>query len=137
MELRRTENIYKDTAEHIVSLIEAHPGTTVCFLAGGSAFAAFKDINLSTEAKGRTIFIMGDERVTGEVKTNNFLQLESRYRDHELIGRVLNTSAGEKETPENFATRIKNVFETKKRFCFLYKMYKNNTSRGDFRKTLS
>jgi len=53
---------------------------------------------------------MGDERVTGEVDQNNYLQLEARYANHPLINDVFDTSARDDEIPEFFATRIQELF---------------------------
>lgn len=100
---------------HISRLLKAHSGDVVVLLSGGSALDVFEYIDAPHDTgtatfECRTIFMMGDERVTGKEKINNYLQLKSRYKDHPLIGCVIDTSAQEAENPENYATRIRKIF---------------------------
>lgn len=98
----------KDAGEHISKLIREAGTDVLVLLSGGSALDVFEYIQVD-KSECRTIFMMGDERVTGEVDTNNYSQLKTRYSSHPLINDVLDTSARKEETPEFFATRIQKL----------------------------
>ncbi len=109
MELITTATPAEKAGSHISGFIAEANADVVILLSGGSAMGVFEHITID-KSECRTIFMMGDERVTGEVETNNYLQLKERYFDHPLIEQVLDTSALVDETPEIFATRVKNIF---------------------------
>lgn len=113
----------RDTArivgEFISKLIADTSGDTMCLLSGGSALNVIEHIKVRPLPECRTIFMMGDERVSGEIEVNNFLQLNSMYPDHPVTKMTLDSSADQDETVEDFSTRIKNIFEEK--FSELYK----------------
>ena len=67
---------------HISQLLSQHDGDTLCFLAGGSSLDVVAYIENPAISECRTIFMMGDERVSGEVTESNYLQLCERYPDH-------------------------------------------------------
>jgi 6-phosphogluconolactonase/glucosamine-6-phosphate isomerase/deaminase len=61
----------------------------------------------------RTIFMMGDERVSGEQEINNTLQLQRRYPGHAVVKHLISTVPEVHETPKVFAEQIeKNFYET-------------------------
>lgn len=120
-----------EAGEHISAAIREHTGDVVCLLSGGSALDIVKYIDpykhcfhqdckeasaLGTSptkcqrSECRTIFMMGDERVSGESEINNYLQLVARYPEHPVTSRTINTAALENETEKNFAIRIENIF---------------------------
>lgn len=125
-----TDNAAKEVGEHINTIIQEHYGDTVILLAGGSALDIIEYIepgkkcfhqecqadasedkkNLCQRTECRTIFIMGDERVSGETEINNYLQLQSRYPSHPVTSLTIDTSPIENETAKDFADRIQNTF---------------------------
>jgi 6-phosphogluconolactonase/glucosamine-6-phosphate isomerase/deaminase len=125
-----TNNVAAEVGKHINTLIREHNGDTVFLLAGGSALDIIEYIEpgqncfhqeCQTDNKGdikglclrtecRTIFIMGDERVSGKANINNFLQLKSRYSEHPIINHLVETVPEIKESAENFAVRINDTF---------------------------
>ncbi len=106
MKLITTTQPALEAAAHINTQIDAHTGDTLCFLAGGSALDIYAHINLSSDTKGRTIFCMGDERWSREVKNNNFLQLCVSLPDFVKTYRVVDTAVLENETHAAYASRI-------------------------------
>lgn len=67
-------------------------------------------ISNAQRSECRTIFMMGDERVSGESDTNNFLQLQTRYPDSPVTACTIPTIPEVNESPEYFATRIEKIF---------------------------
>jgi 6-phosphogluconolactonase/glucosamine-6-phosphate isomerase/deaminase len=113
----------KAAGEQINSLIQEHLGDVVCILSGGSALDIVEYIRpgrkcYHNDCKGevceksecRTIFMMGDERVSREPSINNFLQLQSRYSDHPIQKYLVETVPEENESAKNFALRIEENF---------------------------
>lgn len=137
MQIHTSDNPAKEVGTYISNTINSHDGDLLCLLSGGSALDVIKYINTEkTECrtprvlptappKGRTegdnnkqknecrtIFIMGDERVSRETDINNFLQLQSRYAEHPIIDQLIETVPNESESPESFAERIeKNILQ--------------------------
>ncbi len=58
----------------------------------------------------RTIFMMVDERVSGEAEINNFLQLVERYPDFVKNQEVVDTTPMSSESIEDYARRIEKTF---------------------------
>jgi 6-phosphogluconolactonase/glucosamine-6-phosphate isomerase/deaminase len=100
----------------------------MCLLAGGSALDIIEYIHpgeecfhqecmnkasektLCRKTECRTIFMTGDERVSGEDKINNFLQIKSCYLNHPILSKLVDTSAKPEETASEFAERIEKKF---------------------------
>jgi 6-phosphogluconolactonase/glucosamine-6-phosphate isomerase/deaminase len=120
-----------EAGEHISATIREHVGDLVCLLSGGSALDIIKHIDpykhcfhqdckdsdtsgatktKCTRSECRTIFMMGDERVSGESEINNYLQLVNRYPEHPVTIRTLDTSALKNESEKDFAVRVENIF---------------------------
>ena len=113
----------KAAGEQINTLIQEHLGDVVCILSGGSALDIVEYIrpgkkcfhaNCKEEtcdmSECRTIFMMGDERVSREPAINNFLQLRSRYPEHPILNHLIETVPEEQESAKNFALRIEENF---------------------------
>ena len=113
METRVTDQPVVDAVATLVDTIEAHDGDTLCFLAGGSAFELYEHITLSVAAKRRTIFCMGDERVSGEPEENNYLQLRSRCPNFVAEHTIIDTSVHASEHGVEFADRISELIDKK------------------------
>ncbi|MCB9815695.1 6-phosphogluconolactonase [Candidatus Nomurabacteria bacterium] len=128
-----TDRPGKEAGEHISNSIREHVGDVVCILSGGSALDVIEYIDTSKycfhqdcgeareeEIKGqkikcqknecRTIFVIGDERVSRESTINNFMQLQSRYPGHPVTINTIETIPTESETEKNFAERIEKLF---------------------------
>ena len=112
MEQRSSQNPAAELATILQKSIANHSGDTVCFLAGGSAFAIFDHLKLDADSKGRTIFCMGDERVSGESDVNNYLQLIDTLGSESDL-QIIDTSSKPQELPKQFATRIKHKISEK------------------------
>ncbi len=110
MEIKNSEDPAAAAGEHISNYINAQGKQVLCLLAGGSALKIVDYINLASEQKRRTIFIMGDERV-GEASDNNYHQLQEYFSEFIAHHTVIDTSNVLKETPENFASRISKQIE--------------------------
>lgn len=106
MQIITTGSAYEDTALHISNLINTYHGDTLCFLAGGSALEMYEYLHISEPAKGRTIFCMGDERVSGEAEINNFLQLQSTAPEFSKNHTIVNSSLQVNETRKLLTKRI-------------------------------
>ena len=113
----------KEAGEQINDIIQEHLGDVVCILSGGSALDIVKYIrpgkkcfhaDCMTEtcdkSECRTIFMMGDERVSREPSINNFLQLQSRYPEHPILKHFLETIPKEDESAISFALRVEEKF---------------------------
>ena len=114
----------KEAGEHITKVIEDHQGDIICLLSGGSALSIVPHIEprrkcfhescqASTECQKsecRTIFMMGDERVSGEPTINNYLQLTALYPDSYAASKLLDTAAKADEAAKEFALRIEELF---------------------------
>jgi 6-phosphogluconolactonase/glucosamine-6-phosphate isomerase/deaminase len=109
--------------EQINNVIQEHLGDVVCILSGGSALDIVEYIRPGKKcfhadckeyqcdkSECRTIFMMGDERVSREPKINNFLQLQSRYAEHSILSHVIETVPEENESAKKFALRIEEKF---------------------------
>lgn len=125
-----TDTPAKEVGEHINTIIHEHSGDVVCLLSGGSALAIIEHIHpgkecahqschdeqsrsekvLCARSECRTIFMMGDERVSREQKTNNYLQLKNLYPNHPVLANTLDTTPLENETAKDFAYRIEKTF---------------------------
>jgi 6-phosphogluconolactonase/glucosamine-6-phosphate isomerase/deaminase len=118
-----TDTPAKEAGEHISSCIQEHTGDIICLLSGGSALDIVEHIQpgkkcfhadctegLCKKTECRTIFMMGDERVSGDVKVNNFLQLKSRYPEHPILDKLLETVPLENESAKDFSLRIEQDF---------------------------
>lgn len=111
-------NPAKAAGEHISNVIREHNGDVVCFLSGGSALDVVEYIEVpdmhkkecqdisTSNAICRTIFMMGDERGSGDSEINNYLQLATRYPGHAVTEQLIETVPRAGESLENFATRI-------------------------------
>lgn len=106
MQINVSNNPAADLATHVREYITEHQDSDIlCFTAGGSALALFDYLDLDADQKRRTIFCMGDERVSGERSINNFLQLTERLTEAQSDLQIIDT-CGATETPEILATRI-------------------------------
>lgn len=113
MEIYTRERPEKEIGEHLTKIINEHDGDIFCLLAGGSALDIIEFIQPMYKNECRTIFMMGDERVSGVSTENNYLQLAYRYRDYRILEHVIDTSAQEKESTQAFSQRIqKKISET-------------------------
>ena len=112
----------KAAGEHISGLISGHAGDVLCLLSGGSALDVVEYIDTEREiddpqtnktqtAECRTIFMMGDERVSGDPMINNSLQLLARYPWHRVTQCFVPTIPEPNESIEDFALRIETNFE--------------------------
>lgn len=110
MKVLSTTTPASDVGAHITNSIASHKGDTVVLLSGGSALEVFNSIKVTNKSKCRTIFMMIDERVSGEETINNYLQLKARYGYLEHFSSVIDTSAEDKESEINFAERIRKIF---------------------------
>ena len=106
MEIHITEQPAKVLGEKITRLINAHQGDLLCFLSGGSALDVVEYIQPIYKNECRTIFMMGDERVSGEATINNYLQLAHRYQGFRILEHTLNTTVLERERPIQFSMRL-------------------------------
>lgn len=111
MKIRKTNTPAVSAGVHISDYLNTSNKFSACTLAGGSALDIIPYIRLDKSTKGRTIFIMGDERVSGESSVNNYLQLRSRFPEFVHDHLVVDTSGHDNETVENFATRISKQLE--------------------------
>lgn len=109
MDIRRHDTPAEALGERISQSIAEHDGDVLCFLAGGSSIDVFEHIQLPFNRERRTIFIMGDERVSREPHINNYLQLKERFADRDLMQHVLETVPHENETHMAFTQRIKQL----------------------------
>jgi 6-phosphogluconolactonase/glucosamine-6-phosphate isomerase/deaminase len=118
-----TDTPAKAVGEQVNNSIQEHVGDVVCLLSGGSAIDIVEHIRpgkkcFHAECNGttcektecRTIFMMGDERVSRESSINNFLQLQNRYHDHPILNHLIETVPKENELTQNFALRISENF---------------------------
>jgi 6-phosphogluconolactonase/glucosamine-6-phosphate isomerase/deaminase len=119
-----TSDPAKEAGEHISNTIQEHVGDIVCLLSGGSAMDIVEHIvpgkkcyheecidkNVCNKTVCRTIFMMGDERVSRAAEINNYLQLKTRYFDKEILSFVMDSSPLEEETISNFTDRIEKTF---------------------------
>jgi 6-phosphogluconolactonase len=79
-----------------------------CLLAGGSAIDIFSHINLPDEC--RTMFMMGDERWSREPAENNYEQYKEAHIEHINFPRIVDTSAKEFETFDEYVERLNEIF---------------------------
>jgi 6-phosphogluconolactonase/glucosamine-6-phosphate isomerase/deaminase len=124
-----TEDTAKEAGEHITNIIKEHVGDVICLLAGGSALDIIEHIHpgkkcfhsecqknplsdetLCDKTECRTIFMMGDERVSREPGINNFLRIKTRYPNHALLQKTIETIPELDETENNFSERIEKTF---------------------------
>ena len=106
MNIHNSENPAKEAGEHISKSIKECGADVVCLLAGGSALDVVKYIELPAISECRTIFMMGDERVSRERDLNNYMQLQSMYPDYRILEHTIETIPLEGESVEIFAERI-------------------------------
>jgi 6-phosphogluconolactonase/glucosamine-6-phosphate isomerase/deaminase len=112
-----------EVGEQINNIIQEHLGDVVCILSGGSALDIVEHIRPGkkcfhadcTEAtcdksECRTIFMMGDERVSRESSINNFLLLQSRYPKHPILKHLIETVPKENESAASFVLRVEKYF---------------------------
>lgn len=107
MDIHRSDNPAQALGEQITNSIAKHSGDALCLLAGGSSLDVVEYIKLPLETERRTIFMMGDERVSRERDVNNYLQLESRYPDHGILEHVVKSVPAENESQNAFCDRMK------------------------------
>jgi 6-phosphogluconolactonase/glucosamine-6-phosphate isomerase/deaminase len=118
-----TQTPAQAAGEQINNLIQEHLGDVVCLISGGSALDIVKYIRPGKKcfhadckeyhcdkSECRTIFMMGDERVSREPHINNFLQLKNRYTKHPILSHVIETVPEENESAKKFALRIEENF---------------------------
>lgn len=75
MKIINSKHPAQEAGEYISELMAINTIPTLCLLAGGSALEILKYIQGTEATKVRTIFMMGDERVSRERADNNYLQL--------------------------------------------------------------
>ncbi len=112
MEHQTSNNPAQELAERLAHELGAHPGDTLCFLAGGSAFEIFEYLELDENIKRRTIFCMGDERVSGNSAENNYLQLLTKLSTNHGL-QLIDTASPGPETPKQFTERINKIISEK------------------------
>jgi 6-phosphogluconolactonase/glucosamine-6-phosphate isomerase/deaminase len=113
----------KEVGEQINNLIQEHLGDVVCILSGGSALDILEYVRpgkkcfhadcigvTCDKTECRTIFMLGDERVSRESSINNFLQLQGRYPEHPILKHLINTVPEENESLVHFALRVEEHF---------------------------
>ena len=124
-----TDNAAKEAGEHINNIIKEHVGDLVCLLAGGSALDIVEYIHpgkkcfhaeckansingetLCNKTECRTIFMTGDEWVSGEHEINTYLQIKTRYPDHPLLQKIIETIPELSENENKFSERIEKPF---------------------------
>lgn len=118
-----TDTPAQEAGKQISSSIQEHVGDTVCILSGGSALDVVEYIQPGKKcfhndchkmtcdiSECRTIFIMGDERVSREPDINNFLQLQRRYIHHPILNSVIQTVPKENQSAKDFAHTIEETF---------------------------
>ncbi|MEK7638839.1 MAG: 6-phosphogluconolactonase [Patescibacteria group bacterium] len=110
MEIRTSAQPAEATGSYISTLLANASHDVLCLLAGGSALDVVEYIDIPSHDERRTIFIMGDERVSGDAKINNFLQLRSRYKNHKITKQTIPTDVNDSETIETFSARIRDKF---------------------------
>ena len=99
--------------EAVSKSIAEHDGDVMCLLSGGSALEVVEFIAKPTDKpECRTIFMMGDERGTGEEEINNSLQLLKTHPGHYVAKNLISTVPHEDENLELFASRISETFST-------------------------
>ncbi len=108
MQIHTSDNPAKEAAAYISKTINSHSGDILCLLSGGSALDVVEYLT-PNKSQCRTIFIMGDERVSRESTINNYLQLTSRYSKHPLVEHLVTTVPELNESSEDFAIRIENI----------------------------
>ena len=112
MEIHVKDNPAKALGERITSVINEHEGDVLCFLSGGSALAVVEYIQPMYRSECRTIFMMGDERVSGAPTANNYLQLANRYLGFRILDHTIDTSIQPDEHVKEFAKRMNTEVET-------------------------
>ena len=121
MKIHTSDKPAKLAGEHISKILNEHKGDSVCLLSGGSALAVVEYINLAPRTfdqhdrkkeknECRTIFMMGDERVSGEPLINNYRQLQTRYPDHPVTVHAIPTVPEANESAGAFADRVEKIF---------------------------
>lgn len=118
MEIHTIKNPAQALGERVTEIINHHEGDLVCILSGGSALDVIEFIQPIYKSECRTIFIMGDERVSGVASENNYLQLKNRYQGFRILDRTIDTSMRAGEDVIEFSNRIqkeieKNISESK------------------------
>jgi 6-phosphogluconolactonase/glucosamine-6-phosphate isomerase/deaminase len=103
MNLHQSPQPAAAAAGHISRLARSATGNVLCLLAGGSAMDIYQ--YLETDTKSRTIFMMGDERASGERATGNYTQLVDRYGTADTAT-VVDTSFQTSEGLDDYATRL-------------------------------
>lgn len=110
MQIHTSDDPAKAAGMHISESIASHDGDVLCLLSGGSALDIIDYINIHDKNECRTIFIMGDERVSREESINNYLQLKGRYPEHLVTKLSIETVPNENESSEDYADRIEKKF---------------------------
>lgn len=110
MQVHSVSTSAKQAAMHVIASLAAGVEDTVCLLSGGSALDIVEYLDAAYSGECRTIFMMGDERVSRESTVNNYLQLVSRYGSQQVAKHVIPTVPLVNESPELFAARIENIF---------------------------
>ncbi|MCA9346940.1 6-phosphogluconolactonase [Candidatus Saccharibacteria bacterium] len=111
MQIHTTETPAKSVGEHISQSIIKHDRDVVCLLSGGSVLDVVEFINIEEKNECRTIFMMGDERVSREDDINNYLQLVTRYGDKPAVtDNLISTLPLASESSETFAERTLKTF---------------------------
>jgi len=110
MRIHNTSNPAKEAGDHINQIFNKHQGDIVCLLSGGSVLEVTRYIKIPDESECRTIFIMGDERVSRGVNINNYLQLQALLPNSKILRNTIPTVPEENENSIDFAVRIEKTF---------------------------
>ncbi len=111
MEIHTIQNPAQALGERVTEIINQHTGDILCILSGGSALDVVEYIQPLYKSECRTIFIMGDERVSGAPSENNYLQLKTRYEGFRILDRIIDTSIHTDERAPEFSKRIQTEIE--------------------------
>jgi len=110
MQVHYSNTPAKHAAMHVIGSLAEAVEDTVCLLSGGSALDMVEYLDIEHSGECRTIFMMGDERVSRESNINNYLQLIGRYGSHQVAKHIIPTVPLVNESPELFVARIENIF---------------------------
>jgi len=111
MQVIETETPSSKAGMYLKNWVGQHQGTTLCFIAGGSALEIIKGLNMSEEYKRRTIFMMGDERWSREPEENNYLQLLELFDGDTQDYKFISTELAPREDVKDFSKRLTGTAE--------------------------
>ena len=111
MEIHTTTDPAKKIGDRVTAIINEHDGDVLCFLSGGSGMSVVEHIQPIYKGECRTIFMMGDERVSRVPSANNYLQLTKRYAGFRILDHTIDTSIKPDERSSEFSVRMSTEIE--------------------------